>query len=176
MAAILRLDDPEKLEALCRAATGEGQVLEPAGYNTVGQVVVAGHLEAVERAVALAREHGGIGKQLNVSAPFHCSLLQPAGLELQAALASVEFSPLRVPYVPNVTGAWTVDPDPESIRRNLVEQVSKPVLWLQGMRSMLEHGVDRWLEVGSGRTLMGLLKRLDRSASGSDFESESWKA
>ncbi len=175
MAAVLRIDDPDRLAALCDAATTGDQVLEPAGYNTVGQVVVAGSIGAVEAAVELAREHGGIAKQLNVSAPFHCSLLIPAGEELAAALAEVEVAPLSYPYVPNVTGEWTVDPSAQTVRANLVAQVSKPVMWLQGMRSMIEHGVDRWLECGSGRTLVGLLKRVDRKADCADFESESWK-
>jgi [acyl-carrier-protein] S-malonyltransferase len=175
MAAVLRIDDPDRLAALCDAATTGDQVLEPAGYNTVGQVVVAGSIGAVEAAVELAREHGGIAKQLNVSAPFHCSLLIPAGEELAAALAEVEVAPLSYPYVPNVTGAWTDGPSADEVRINLVKQVSKPVMWLQGMRSMIEHGVDRWLECGSGRTLVGLLKRVDRKADCADFESESWK-
>ncbi len=175
MAAILRIDEPAALQALCDAATADGEVLEPAGYNTVGQVVVAGHTAAVERAVALAREHNGIGKQLNVSAPFHCSLLVPAGEALAAALQDVDVAPLTLPYVPNVTGAWTEDPAADDVRANLVRQVSKPVRWLQGMQSMVEHGVDRWLEVGSGRTLCGLVKRMNRKADVSDFESEKWK-
>jgi [acyl-carrier-protein] S-malonyltransferase len=175
MAALLRVDDPQKLQELCDAATEPGQVLEPAGFNTVGQAVVAGHIEAVEKAVELAREFRGIGKQLNVSAPFHCSLLLPAGEELGAALADVAVGPLSVPYVPNVTGEWTVDATPESVKANLVDQVSKPVLWLPGMRSMVANGVDRWLEVGSGRTLTGLVKRMDRKSDVSDFESEGWR-
>jgi len=176
MAAILRIDEPAALAALCEAATEDGQILEPAGFNTVGQVVVAGHIEAVRKAVELAREHKGIGQMLNVSAPFHCSLLIPAGEALGEALADVSISDLAFPYVPNVTGAWTVGATPEAVRANLVDQVSKPVRWLQGMRSMVEGGVDRWLEVGSGRTLCGLVKRMDRKADLSNFESESWKA
>lgn len=176
MAAILRIDEPAALQALCDAATEEGEVLQPAGYNTVGQVVLAGHTSAVERAVELAREHNGIGKQLNVSAPFHCALLAPAGEELAVALGKVDIAPLSIPYVPNVTGQWTEAPAADDVRANLVRQVSKPVMWLQGMRSMVEHGVDHWLEVGSGRTLCGLVKRMDRKTDVSDFESEKWKS
>ncbi|MEE2830716.1 MAG: ACP S-malonyltransferase [Myxococcota bacterium] len=176
MAALLRIDTEDKVLALCAAATEGDEVLQPAGYNTVGQAVVAGHISAVRRAVGLAGEHGGIGKELNVSAPFHCSMLIPAGERLSEALEEVEIAPLTVPYVPNVTGQWTENPSPETVRSNLVEQVSKPVMWLPGMRSMAEHGVSRWLEVGSGRTLVGLLKRFDRSAESSTFEAEGWKS
>jgi [acyl-carrier-protein] S-malonyltransferase len=78
--------------------------------------------------------------------------------------------------VPNVTGAWTVDPAAADVKQNLVDQVSSPVMWLQGMRSMVENGVDTWLEVGSGRTLAGLVKRMDRKANLSGFEAEAWRA
>lgn len=176
MAALLRIDEPEKVAALCAAAAGHGQVLEAAAFNTVGQAVVAGHVEAVQRAVELARDFGGMAQPLNVSAPFHCSLLLPAGEELAAAMEAVCFRPLAVPYVPNVTGAWTVGPTPADIRGWLVEQVSRPVMWLQGMRAMVDHGVDRWLEVGAGRTLVGLVRRMDRKAEASDFESEGWRS
>ena len=176
MAAILRIDEPDALQALIDAATEPGQVLEPAGFNTVGQVVIAGHVEAVQKAVALAREHNGIGKELTVSAPFHCSLLAAAGEALGEALADVTVNPLAFPYVPNVTGEWTENPSAADVRSNLVDQVCKAVRWLPGMRSMVGHGVDKWLEVGSGRTLVGLLKRMDRKANLSTFESESWKS
>ena len=176
MAALLRIDDPDRLAELCDAATEPGQILEPAGFNTVGQAVVAGHIEAVDKAVELARSFQGIGQKLNVSAPFHCSLLAPAGEALGEAMESVEFAPLTCPYVPNVTGAWTVDPAAAEVKANLVQQVSKPVMWLQGMRSMVENGVDTWLEVGSGRTLAGLVKRMDRKANLSGFEAEAWRA
>ena len=174
MAALLRIDDEERVLALCDAATEGDEVLEPAGYNTVGQAVVAGHITAIKRAVELAREHGGIAKELSVSAPFHCSMLLSAGLALGEALSEVTINPLVVPYVPNVTGEWTLDPSADEVRANLVEQVSKPVMWLPGMRAMQAKGVTKWLEVGSGKTLAGLVKRFDRGADVSGFESEGW--
>ena len=176
MAALMRIDDPLRVAELCAAATEEGQVLEGAAFNTVGQAVVAGHIEAVDKAVALARDFKGIAQKLKVSAPFHCSLLAPAGVALGEAMQQVDFGSVRCPYVPNVTGAWSAAPTPDEIRRNLVDQVSKPVMWLRGMRSMLDHGVDRWLEVGSGRTLTGMVKRMDRKADISGFEAEAWRA
>jgi [acyl-carrier-protein] S-malonyltransferase len=174
MAALIRIDTEEKVLALCAAATEGDEVLEPAGYNTVGQAVVAGHISAIKKAVEIAGEFGGIGKELTVSAPFHCSMLIPAGERLAEALAEVEIGPLNVPYVPNVTGEWIESPSADLVRKNLVAQVSRPVLWLPGMRSMADHGVTRWLEVGSGRTLAGLVKRFDRKAEIVGFESEGW--
>ncbi len=174
MAAVLLIKEVETIQALCERAA-EGQVLEPAGFNTLGQTVIAGNTEAVERAVALAREYKGSAVQLNVSAPFHCALLEPAEAPLAAALANVEIGPLRVPYVPNVTGEWTEAPDGDAVRANLVAQVSKPVRWLQSMQSMVDHGVDRWLEVGHGRTLVGFVKRFDRKADMNAFEAEQWR-
>jgi [acyl-carrier-protein] S-malonyltransferase len=175
MAAIIGIQDPAVIEEICRLAA-DGEVVEPAGFNTVGQVVLAGHVGAVKRACALAGERRGAGKELNVSAPFHCSLLLPAGERLAEALSSVEFAPLSVPYVPNVTGSWIERPSPADVKRCLVEQVSKPVLWHPSMVAMKEHGVDRWLEVGAGRTLCGLVKRFDRQTWAEDFESEKWAA
>jgi len=175
MAAIIGIKDAAVIQQLCDEAS-EGQTLEPSAYNTLGQVVIAGHVEAVERACGLARNHRGIAKQLNVSAPFHCSLLAPAGEHLERALAEVDIGPLRIPYVPNVTATWTETCTADEIRERLVRQVSKPVLWQQSMAEMIEHGVDNWLEVGAGRTLGGLIKRFDRKASASNFESESWRS
>jgi [acyl-carrier-protein] S-malonyltransferase len=174
MAAILGISDPDVVVAICKDAA-QGEVVEPAGYNTPGQVVVAGSVGAVRRACEVARERGGMGKELEVSAPFHCSLLVPAGEVLRDAVAKVEVLPLRCPYVPNVTAEWLDAPRPEVVRAHLVAQVSRPVLWEQSMRTMASHGVSRWLEVGSGRTLCGLIKRFDRKAEAQDFEAETWR-
>jgi [acyl-carrier-protein] S-malonyltransferase len=174
MAALIRIDSEDTVLALCSAATCGDEVLEPAGYNTVGQVVIAGHITAIKKALDLAGDFGGIGKELTVSAPFHCSMLLPAGEKLGEALADVDIKPLGLPYVPNVTGEWTVDPSADTVRSNLVAQVSKPVMWLPGMRAMAKNGVTSWLEVGSGRTLQGLVKRFDRKADISGFEAEGW--
>lgn len=174
MAAIMGIHDPNVVEAICKDAA-QGEVVEPAGYNTPGQVVIAGHVAAVRRACDVARERGGMAKELEVSAPFHCALLAPAGEVLRDALAHVEVLPLAFPYVPNVTAEWIETPRPEVVRAHLVAQVSRPVLWEQSMRTMVSHGVTRWIEVGSGRTLCGLIKRFDRKSDAQDFESETWK-
>jgi [acyl-carrier-protein] S-malonyltransferase len=176
MAAIIGIRDPSVVEELCRDAA-QGQVLEPAGYNTPGQIVIAGHVEAVDRAVAMVGDRRGVGKKLTVSAPFHCSLLKSAGETLRTGLAEVEFSTPRCPYVPNATAQWT-PPDEatgEYISARLVEQVCKAVRWQQTMGVMKENGVDRWVEVGAGRTLVGLVKRFERKANVVTFESEAWK-
>jgi [acyl-carrier-protein] S-malonyltransferase len=177
MAAIIGIKDPTVVEQLCIDAA-EGQVLEPAGYNTPGQIVIAGNVEAVDRAVALVGERRGVGKKLTVSAPFHCSLLEPAGVKLGAALADVSFTTPRCAYVPNATAAWTdpADASGEFISARLVEQVCKAVRWQQTMEVMKAHGVERWIEVGAGRTLVGLVKRLERKANVTTFESEGWRA
>tara|TARA_Y100001968_G_scaffold329279_1_gene378280 strand:- start:393 stop:1259 length:867 start_codon:yes stop_codon:yes gene_type:complete len=175
MAAIIGIKDPAVIEALC-ADSAQGQVLEPSAYNTVGQVVIAGHVEAVDRACGRIKEYRGIAKKLNVSAPFHCSLLAPAGERLAVALEEVEIAPQVLPYVPNVTAQWADQSSPAEIRDRLVRQVSRPVLWQQSMATLVERGVDRWLEVGAGRTLCGLVKRFERKAEASDFESESWSS
>jgi len=174
MAAIMMIKDVAVVEALCSRAA-QGEVLEPAGYNTVGQTVIAGHTSAVERAVEIASEFKGRGVQLNVSAPFHCALLTPAEEALGEALAGIKVMPLTVPYVPNVTGQWTPAPSADEVRSNLVAQVSKPVRWLQTMETMRDNGVERWLEVGHGRTLVGFVKRFERKANGMNFEGEKWQ-
>ncbi|HCP48170.1 MAG TPA: [acyl-carrier-protein] S-malonyltransferase [Deltaproteobacteria bacterium] len=175
MAAIIGIRDPAVVESICEEAA-QGQVVEPAGFNTPGQVVIAGHVDAVDRACAIAKERRGIPKKLNVSAPFHCALLVPAGEQLEAALADVDIQTPRVPYVPNVTAQWCVDSEPDTIRRHLVEQVSKPVLWQQTMQTLADNGVDRWLEVGAGKTLCGLVRRFDRKAEAAGFEDEAWQS
>ncbi|MCO4770320.1 MAG: ACP S-malonyltransferase [Deltaproteobacteria bacterium] len=175
MAAILMARDEESITNLC-AKAAQGEVLEPAGFNTNGQTVIAGHSTAIARAVEQASDFRLRGVQLNVSAPFHCSLLAPAEAVLREGLDAVDIKPLSVPYVPNVTGAWTVDPSAEQVKNNLVEQVSNPVRWLQTMAAMKEAGVDQWLEVGHGRTLVGFVKRFDRKANLSSFEEEKWRS
>ncbi|MCK6526369.1 ACP S-malonyltransferase [Myxococcota bacterium] len=168
MAAFMGIADPAALDAIC-AEAAQGQVVEPAGYNCPGQLVVAGHVEAVDRACEIALARGAMmAKRLNVSAPFHCSLLTPAGERLRAALREVRITPPRMPYVPNVEARLCSDAD--GIPERLITQVSRPVLWEQGMRAMLAAGVARFAEVGAGRTLVGLAKRIDRKIAAQAFE------
>ncbi len=175
MAAIMGITDATVLDEIC-AEAAQGQVVEPAGYNCPGQFVVAGHCEAVDRAceLALARK-AMMAKRLTVSAPFHCSLLTPAGDRLRKALAQVAISSPKIPYVPNVEPRLCQDAG--GIAERLVAQVSRPVMWEQGVRAMMAAGVERFAEVGPGRTLIGLVKRIDRKMpslafDGSDLAAE----
>lgn len=168
MAAIMGIQDPAVLDEICREAA-QGQVLEPAGYNCPGQFVVAGHCEAVDRACELAQARGAMmAKRLTVSAPFHCSLLTPAGDRLREALAEVAVRAPAIPYVPNVEARLCTDA--AGIAERLIAQVSRPVLWEQGMRAMIAAGVERFAEIGPGRTLTGLAKRIDRKLDALAFE------
>lgn len=160
MAAILGLDFEAVREVAAEAAAD--QVCTPANDNAPGQVVVSGHLAAVERAIEIAKEKGAKrGVLLPVSAPFHCSLMQPAADEMAGALAEVVIKAPRVPLVANVTAEPVVDP--EVIRDLLVQQVTGAVRWRESIGKMTELGVDKLVEVGAGKVLSGLARRIDRS-------------
>jgi len=161
MAAILGLDR-DRLARVC-AEAGQGQVVGPANFNSEGQVVIAGHAEAVERAVALAKQAGARrAMPLPVSAPFHCSLMQPAGERLAQVLETVEVRPLRLPVLSNVEA--TPNQDPARVRELLVRQVSAPVRWDETIRQMLDLQVDHFIEIGPGKVLAGLMKRSAKGA------------
>jgi len=161
MAAILGLDK-EKLETVCVQAS-ENQVVAPANFNSGGQIVIAGHAEAVDRAVALAKAEGAKRAMLlPVSAPFHCPLMTPAGERLAAVLETVEINPLRMPVVTNVEAL--PNQAVGRVRELLVAQVSAPVRWEESMQWMLDQGVERFIEIGPGKVLSGLIKRMARQA------------
>lgn len=161
MAAIMGIDG-EELEQLCVDAA-QGQVVSPANYNSPGQVVIAGHATAVERAVALARERGAKrALPLPVSAPFHCSLMEPAARRLEQALAAVVVSPFTFPVVTNVEA--TPCADHHRVKELLTRQVCAPVRWDASMRECGRLGVDRYLEIGPGKVLVGLIKRIQPGA------------
>lgn len=159
MAALLGLDFEAAQGVAERAA--QGQVCQAANDNDPSQVVVSGHREAVERAVELAKEAGAKrALMLPVSAPFHCALMQPAAERMEAALAEVTIDAPAVPVVANVTAAPVSDPD--EIRRLLVEQVTGSVRWRESVAAMGAAGVDEIWEVGAGKALSGMVKRIDR--------------
>lgn len=159
MAAILGLD-AAVVESICEKAREAGWV-EPANYNCPGQVVVAGEVAAVDRAVQLAKEAGAArAVRLAVSAPFHTRMLAPAADRLAEVLAAVPIHPARFPVVANVTAEPVQDP--EAIRTLLIRQVASPVRWEQSVRRMVQEGVDTFVEVGPGRALSGFIKRIDR--------------
>lgn len=158
MAAILALDY-EAVAAIAAEAAG-GEVCAAANDNAPGQVVVSGHKAAVERAIALATERGARrAVLLPVSAPFHCALMAPAASVMAEALAAAKIAPPRVPVVSNVK-AQAVG-DPAEIRDLLVAQVTGTVRWRESVLWMKSQGVDRLVEVGAGKVLAGLAKRID---------------
>lgn len=163
MAAILGLD-LEVVQEVADAAA-EGEVCTPANDNAPGQVVVSGHKAAVERAIELAKERGAKRSVLlPVSAPFHCALMAPAADEMAEALGNVRLQAPRMSLVANVT-AGSVN-DPEAIRRLLVEQVTGAVRWRESVLYLKSQGVSTLIELGTGKVLAGLTRRIDRDMTG----------
>jgi [acyl-carrier-protein] S-malonyltransferase len=159
MAALLGLELDAAREIA--AAAAQGQVCSAANDNAAGQVVVSGDKGAVDRAVSLAAERGARRSiLLPVSAPFHCALMAPAAAVMQEALAATEIAPPLVPLIANVTAAPVSDP--ASIRARLVEQVTGLVRWRESVLAMKALGVDSLVELGAGKVLAGLTKRIDR--------------
>jgi len=159
MAALLGVE-LEAAREIAEAAR-EGEVCDTANDNGPGQVVISGARTAVERALKIAAERGARRSiLLPVSAPFHCALMAPAAREMEEALATVSLEPPVVPLIANVTAAPVEDP--ETIRRLLVEQVTGLVRWRESVLAMKAEGVDTVIEVGAGRVLAGLVKRIDR--------------
>ncbi len=160
MAAILGLD----LDAVraVAAEAAQGEVCQAANDNDPAQVVVSGHKGAVERAVELAKKRGARrAVMLPVSAPFHCALMEPAAKVMEEALAAVEFRAPAVPLIANVRAAPVTDPD--EIRALLVEQVTGAVRWRESVLAMAGAGVGEIWEIGAGKALSGMIRRIDRS-------------
>ena len=158
MAAIMGLE-PEKVLAICEAAAGS-EVVSPANHNAPTQIVIAGHAAAVDRACEAATGEGGKAIPLEVSAPFHCALMQPAAEDLKPVLGAASFSACKVPVIRNVDAAPHGSAD--EIRQKLYEQVTSPVRWVDTVTKLQAMGAERFVEVGPGRVLSGLLKRIDR--------------
>ena len=162
MAALLGLS-LEDAAAVAEAAA-QGEVCRAANDNAEGQVVVSGSSAAIDRAVELAKEKGAKkAMRLQVSAPFHCPLMQPAADEMAEALGNVTISAPKVPLVANVT-ASAVD-DPERIRALLVQQVTSMVRWRESVLYMRDNGIEELAEIGSGKVLATMTRRIDRSVS-----------
>ncbi len=164
MAALLGVDMAQA-QAIAEAARstpeGKQEVCAAANDNAPGQVVISGHMAAIDRAIALAAEQGfKRSVKLPVSAPFHCSLMQPAADAMQAALERVTISPLAVPVIANVTAAPVQEP--AQIRALLVQQVTGAVRWRESMLQLKELGVTQIVECGAGTVLAGLMKRIDK--------------
>jgi len=166
MAAILKLPEGRLDSVLAEAAQGE--VVSAANLNSPEQVVIAGHAAAVNRAVELAKAAGARRAViLPVSAPFHCALMKPAQERLKPELDAVEFRDLACPLVNNVRGQ-EVHTGAEA-RQGLYEQVPNPVRWLEVIRRLAAAGVERYIEVGSGSVLTGLLRNIDPALAGMKF-------
>ena len=163
MAALLGLDFDTAVAVANEAA--QGQVCQAANDNGGGQVVVSGDKAAVERALEIAKTKGAKRAMLlPVSAPFHCRLMQPAADAMARALADVTIRQPASPLVANVLASPISDPD--EIRRRLIEQVTGTVRWRESVAYMASHGVTRFFEIGSGKVLSGLVKRIAEGAVG----------
>ncbi len=163
MAALLGLN-VEQAHAVADEAAAPDQVCAVANDNAPGQIVVSGHRQAVERAIAIARENGARRSiALPVSAPFHSPLMAPAAEVMAEALGRVTLQPPVVPLVANVSA--TATRDPTSIKRGLVEQVTAMVRWRESMLFLKQGGVEEIVEIGTGRVLTGLAKRIDHDLS-----------
>lgn len=160
MAAIIGLDDQSIIDA-CQEAQ-ENEEVSAVNFNSPGQVVIAGHVGAVDRAIALCKEKGAkTAMTLAVSAPFHSALLKPAADRLALEVAQVSFSSPNIPVVHNVNAQ--TENNPEEIKQRMIEQIYHPVLWVDCVNALAEAGVSRTVECGPGRVLSGLIKRIDRS-------------
>jgi [acyl-carrier-protein] S-malonyltransferase len=157
MAAVLGMTR-EEVQSLCEEARQE-QILSPANYNCPGQIAIAGHSQAVERAVELAKQKGKKAVLLPVSAPFHCPLMKPAGARLEKELERIAIADLKIPIVTNVEAE--VNTFKERVKELLVAQVSSPVRWEDAIQKMIKEGVERVIEVGPGKVLSGLMRRID---------------
>jgi [acyl-carrier-protein] S-malonyltransferase len=169
MAAILGLD-PAAMQSVCEQAA-QGQVVSPANLNSPGQIVIAGHKEAVERAMALAKGAGAKRTiPLQVSAPFHCALMRPAEERLTADLETIRFLDLKFPLVTNVDAA-PIRTGAEA-RDALSRQVSRPVRWQESVQQLIVNGVNQFVEVGPGKVLTGLARAIEKSATMQNAEDE----
>ncbi len=161
MAAILGLEQDE-LAAICEAVAGS-QVVSPANLNAPGQIVIAGHSEAVDRAVEAARQAGARrAVPLPVSAPFHCALMRPAADRLRPVLDSIQMQAPSMPVYTNADAAPVATAD--GARQALVRQVTAPVRWAELAGTMFDSGIDSFIEVGPGRVLAGLMRRIRKAA------------
>jgi [acyl-carrier-protein] S-malonyltransferase len=162
MAAMLNMDAKLVAEVCQEAETMTSGVCVPANYNTSAQIVISGHKYAVDKALALAKERGA--KRcipLAVSAPFHCPLMVPAADKMAEVLAKTQISDLSIPLVANVTARESSGA--AQVEKQLVEQITGAVRWEESIQRLVELGVDRFVELGTGKVLSGMMKRIDKS-------------
>ncbi len=164
----LLLLEREQVEAICTEATGEGELLRIGNFLCPGNLVVSGHIEACRRAGGLAEAAGGRAVPLAVAGAFHTSLMKPADERVAEALAECRLSSPRIPVVSNVDA--TCHEDPDRLRELLVRQVINPVRWEDSVRNLLDAGIDEFFEIGPGKVLRGLLRRIARKVSCESFD------
>ncbi len=157
MAAILGMER-EQIEKLCEEVSS-GEVLTPANFNCPGQIVIAGHSKAVDRAIERVKQEGKKAILLPVSAPFHSPLMKPAGERLEKALEGIAVRDLKVPVVTNVEAE--INTSKGKVKGLLVAQVSSPVRWEECIQRMTEDGIEQVFEIGPGKVLSGLMKRIN---------------
>ncbi len=161
MAAILGLSDETVLQ-FCNETSQDAEVVVPANFNSPGQVVISGSVQAVKQAMELADKAGAMKTvELNVSGAFHSPLMSSAKSAMIEALGETELNPARFPVVMNVTAEETTEP--EQILENLISQLDSPVRWTETIETLREGGAESFVEVGPGRVLQGLNRRIDRS-------------
>lgn len=167
MAAMLGIES-DQLEDICREAA-QGEIVSPANYNSPGQIVIAGTVGAVARAIEIAKARGfRKAMLLPVSAPFHCALMKPAADRLEDVLKGITAHGMSVPVIANVDAA--PNSDRERVKPLLVTQVCSPVLWEQSVVAMAQLGVTRAIEIGPGKVLSGLVKRISKDIAPANVE------
>ena len=169
MAAVLGMAI-DQLEQVCIEAA-QGEVVSPANINSPEQIVISGHQTAVERAAQLAQQRGAKKTRLlQVSAPFHCALMQPAQERLASDLQQLRFSDPNVPVVANIDGEPRTSGD--TSRQALIQQVTGAVQWTRCMQKLISLGVQSYIEVGPGKVLCGLMRQIDRAQISANVENE----
>jgi [acyl-carrier-protein] S-malonyltransferase len=169
MAAILGMPG-EEVQKICEEAAQDG-VCSPANLNSPEQTVISGSKAAVERAAELAKSRGAKKVvMLAVSAPFHCTLMQPAQDRLAVDLHKLSFQPMQLPVIKNIDTSPTTEP--ADARQALIHQVTDAVRWVESMRTLISLGVEAFIEVGPGKVLCGLMRQIDRSQKCMNVEDE----
>lgn len=167
MVSIMGADEASTTR-LCQEAS-QGETLTPANFNCPGQIVISGAKSACERALALAEKHGAKAISLNVAGAFHSALMGPAVEGLWKSLQNTKITPGQIPVVANVSAGYY--DDPESVRASLREQVARPIRWQASIERLVADGFGRFAEVGPGRVLTGLMRKINRSVTATNYSS-----
>jgi len=161
MAAIIGLEE-NKIAEICNEVTATNEIVSPANFNSLGQVVIAGHTQAVQRAINLAKERGAkLATLLPVSVPSHCELMRPAAERLEKMLTNITFNSLSIPVVGNVTAMPYQSVN--EIKQGLIKQLYSPVQWVKTIQYFINQHITQIVECGPGKVLTGLNKRIDKN-------------